>query len=59
MNHPDLHEELSNNRSYKFLEGMLQVGTFCNSDKYSLVLAFSQVVDRLPMSLREAMQRGK
>ncbi len=59
MNHPDLHEELSNNRSYKFLEGMLQVGTFCNSDKYSLVLAFSQVVDRLPMSLREAMQRGE
>jgi tetratricopeptide (TPR) repeat protein len=35
------------------------VGPFCNSDKYSFLLAFSMVMERIPQQLREMMERGE
>lgn len=32
---------------------------FCNSDKYSFALAFSQVLEKLPPALKEMMQNGQ
>ena len=49
-------ERFSKNR---FLQTLVSVGPFCNSDKYSFVLAFSQVMDRIPQQLREMMERGE
>lgn len=59
MQHPDISnfvQKLGNNR---FVETVMQRGPFCNSDKYSFVMAFQQVVDHLPESLQQMMKRGE
>ena len=59
IDHPgvsDLMERFSKNR---FLQSIVNVGPFCNSDKYSFLLAFTQVMERIPQQLREMMERGE
>lgn len=55
--HPLVLETMKSVKS-KFLEKFVDTGVFCNSDKYSLVFAYQQVVDRLPQSVREMMEHG-
>lgn len=53
--HPDLattSEKLGNERLMQFLH---HAGPFCDSDKYSFAIALSQVIDRLPASVREML----
>lgn len=38
---------------------MMKAGPFCNSDKYSFIIAFQQVFDHIPENLRNLMQRGE
>ncbi|MBR1548704.1 MAG: tetratricopeptide repeat protein [Prevotella sp.] len=59
MQHPDIAQFTKTVGSNKFLKALLTKGTFCNSDKYSLVIAFQQVMDRLPKSLLQMMERGE
>ncbi len=59
IDHPGISsiaERFSGNR---FLQGLMNVGPFCSSDKYSFLLAFGQVMDRIPQNLREMMERGE
>ena len=42
----------------KFLKNIVKGGMFCDSDKYSFVIAFKQVVDRIPKSMREMFDNG-
>ena len=59
MQHPDISnfvQKIGNNR---FVENVMRRGPFCNSDKYSFVMAFQQVVDHLPESLQQMMKRGE
>ncbi|MDE5947866.1 MAG: hypothetical protein K2G86_03650 [Prevotella sp.] len=42
----------------RLLGMMMNRGSFCNSDKYSFVLAFSQVIDRIPQSMRSIIDNG-
>ena len=49
-------EKMGNNR---FLKMMLAHGPFCNSDKYSFLLAFEQVVLQIPQNMREMLERGE
>ncbi len=57
--HPGIADALNHQHGASFLRKMLTKGTFCNSDKYSFVLAFKQVVNHLPQNLREVLDHGE
>ena len=59
MKHPDIAQYVAKVGGNKFLQALLKNGTFCNSDKYSFLMAFQQVVDRLPQSMLQMMERGE
>ena len=49
-------EKLGNN---KFVDVILNSGPFCNSDKFSFVLAFEQVVLKVPKEMQELLNKGE
>lgn len=57
--HPDISQIWNNTRGKKFLKAITHLGAFCNSDKYSFVLAFNQVLDRLPQSMLKLIEEGE
>jgi hypothetical protein len=57
--HPDIAQFVEKFEDNRFLSSIMSKGPFCNSDKYSFVIAFQQVVNQLPESLRQAMKRGE
>ena len=59
MDHPAISQVVDKFRSNRFLQTLMNLGPFCNSDKYSFVLAFTQVMDRLPQSMRQMLERGE
>ena len=58
-NHPAISEVMDKAGQNRFLQVMMDKGPFCNSDKYSFVLAFQQVIDRIPQNMREMLDRGE
>ena len=52
--HPQLKtiEELKDNN---FIQNLFKHSPFCNSDKYSFLLAISSIINRIPQSIREMM----
>ncbi len=59
LQHPDIAQHVQNAGHETFLQHVMHNGPFCNSDKYSFVIAFQQVVDRLPENIREMMEHGE
>jgi tetratricopeptide (TPR) repeat protein len=59
QDHPGIAGAVQNLRKNRFLSAMMNMGPFCNSDKYSFVLAFSQVIVRIPPEMREMMEKGE
>ena len=59
MQHPDIAQFVDRHESNRFLETILSKGPFCNSDKYSFLIAFQQVINQLPESMRKAMKHGE
>lgn len=59
MEHPQITEMVTQYSDYVFLKRLVSMGPFCNSDKYSFLLAFGQVVSRIPQELRDMMKRGE
>ena len=57
--HPDIYQIWNNARGNKFLKGVTRLSAFCDSDKYSFVLAFNQVLDRLPQSMLKMIEDGE
>ena len=57
MQHPDISQFVQRLTANSFLEKMLTNGFFCDSDKYSFVMAFKQVADQLPASLKEMISQ--
>ena len=57
--HPDISQIWNNTRGKKFLKAITRLGAFCDSDKYSFVLAFSQVLDRLPKGMLKLIEEGE
>lgn len=57
--HPGISQTWNNNRGGKFLKTITKVGAFCDSDKYSFVLAFNQVLSRLPQNILKMVERGE
>lgn len=59
MQHPDISQFVQKMEDNSFMEKLVQRGPLCNSDKYSFLIAFQQVFDRLPEHLRQMMKRGE
>lgn len=57
--HPGIAEVTERFKNNQFLSSIFNVAPFCNSDKYSFVLAFSQVVDRIPKDMLQMFERGE
>ena len=56
--HPDIRSVVVYYNNSRFLRSTLGNGTFCDSDKYSFLLAFGQMLGRLPQSYRDALTQG-
>ena len=57
--HPGVNGVWQQSKGNRFLQAITTVGTFCDSDKYSFVLAFQQIVDHLPADMVSMMERGE
>ena len=56
--HPAVSAVWQRTRGRRFLETVTAIGTFCDSDKYSFVLAFEQLLDRIPQSVLSMIEQG-
>ena len=56
VNHPGLADAQQKLGDSQMVLGVLAQHSMCSSDKYSLVLAMGQVIDRIPENLRGAMR---
>ncbi|WP_314827027.1 tetratricopeptide repeat protein [Segatella baroniae] len=56
--HPDLRPVLHKLHNAKLLDAMVKGNPFCDSDKYSFVLALSGVIDRMPKNVQEMLELG-
>lgn len=59
MDHPDISAIADRFKGNRFLANMMEGGPFCNSDKYSFLLAFGQVINQIPQQLREMLEKGE
>ncbi len=59
LQHPDIAPFVQKMDEMRFVDSLMQRGPFCNSDKYSFVIAFQEVVRQLPESMRQMMKRGE
>lgn len=59
MEHPQLRHLSSQMRESNFIRRLMGQGPFCDSDKYSFVLALSSVFSNLPDNIRGMMERGE
>ena len=59
MQHPDISEFVERAGSSTMLEKMLRRGSFCDSDKYSFVMAFQQVLNHLPDKFKQMVNSGE
>jgi len=55
--HPDIRDAEAKMAASPMLGRTIDSGPFCDSDRYSLALAFASIVDQLPPQLREMMQQ--
>ena len=59
IHHPVVEEALKGAGGSGFLQAMLERGPFCNSDRYSFVLAYHQVLSQIPQNIREMLDRNE
>lgn len=57
--HPAVSKIWNNVRGKKFLKAITRMGAFCDSDKYSFVLSFEQVLRQLPNQLLQLIDEGE
>lgn len=57
--HPLISTIWNQTRGNKFLQMITRFGAFCDSDKYSFVLAFDQVLSHIPPSMMQMIERGE
>ncbi len=57
--HPGIAQSVDKFGSESFFMAILDYGPFCNSDKYSFVLAFENVLGQIPASVRQMLNRGE
>ncbi len=57
--HPGIRHTWNQSKGRKFLHTLMKLGAFCDSDKYSFVLAFDQVLNRLPQEMLKLIDKGE
>lgn len=57
--HPDIAQSQNVTKNSRLIEGLAIGASLCNSDKYSFVIAFMQMADRIPQSIRQMIERGE
>lgn len=57
--HPAISEIWQNAKGNKLLRAITMLGAFCDSDKYSFVLVFEQVLKQLPASVLKMIDNGE
>jgi len=57
LQHPDIRQFMQQKDYQHVLKIILSQGAFCHSDRYSLVIAFQQVVSTLSENMREMLKR--
>ena len=57
--HPAISKIWNIRKNRRMLQTITEVSAFCNSDKYSFVLAFEQVVNQLPPSVQKLIDEGE
>ena len=55
MEHPDLRRANTKLQDISFLKDLLEMGPFCDSDKYSFALALSSSIDMIPNNVKEML----
>jgi len=56
--HPAISKIWNDEKNKIFLHTIISAGSFCDSDKYSFLLAFDDVFKHLPKNMIEIIQRG-
>lgn len=56
--HPEVASLYESPEDSKLVRTIIDSGPFCDSDKYSFMLAFRQVMDRIPRNMREMLSNG-
>ena len=59
MQHPDISRFAYDIEERSFIEKIMHRHAFCDSDMYSFFIAYHQVVNKLPDSMRQMMRRGE
>ncbi|MCH5307790.1 MAG: tetratricopeptide repeat protein [Prevotella sp.] len=59
IQHPDIQQYVSRMDGNRFIQQLMSGNLFCNSDRYSFIMAFQSVLDQLPESIRQMVQRGE
>ncbi len=59
IQHPDIVQFVDKIENSAFLKRLLESGPFCDSDKYSFVIAFQQVFSNLPPQLKDMLNRNE
>ena len=57
--HPAISNIWENTKGKKFLQIITKIGAFCDSDKYSFVLAFEQVLRQFPAKMLKMVEDGE
>lgn len=57
--HPDISDIPVEIKNGKFVEAVTKRGPFCESDKYSFVIAMSSVMRQVPENMRQMMENGE
>lgn len=59
MQHPDIAQFVEKVQSFPMIETAMEKGPFCNSDKYSFLIGFQQMMHQLPDSILQMLKRGE
>jgi tetratricopeptide (TPR) repeat protein len=59
IHHPDIAQFVERMEYQGFVTSMLNKGPFCNSDKYSFVIASMEVLSQLPDSVKQMMKNNE
>ncbi len=58
IQHPDVSNVIKSLGDYQFVELLFSNDILCNSDKYSFLLSFQQVLHQIPKEMREVLKYG-
>lgn len=57
--HPDIQNSIGSVKNSQFIDRITKRGPFCESDKYSFIIAMSDVIKRVPENIRKMMEDGE